>query len=250
MLLMSPSSIITTLPTAFATTAESMFQSKSLTLPPNIEHLVILLPNEAHESQYPGDASYDQRLINQIYVPEKAIVSPGTLVTWFNGDADHDHKITLTNEVNPENIIFDSDDFAFNEASNPIVLNDTGTFNYYETDVNEEDTDFVMNGTIDVIDQQDLNANTLANRSANSIPNSTSILGKGDTAGVLMVPTEDTDTYVQDLKSKGFAIDSTHNFNDIRAGDQQTLLVWTTSGINLDEVISTLQEVTPGLPYS
>ena len=94
------------------------------------------------------------------YVPEKAIVSPGTLVTWFNGDADHDHKITLTNEVNPENIIFDSDDFAFNEASNPIVLNDTGTFNYYETDVNNEDTHFVMNGTIEVVDQQGLNANT------------------------------------------------------------------------------------------
>jgi plastocyanin len=246
MLLMSPSSIITTLPTAFATTAESMFQSKSLTLPPNIEHLVILLPNEAHESQYPGDASYDQRLINQIYVPEKAIVSPGTLVTWFNGDADHDHKITLTNEVNPENIIFDSDDFAFNEASNPIVLNDTGTFNYYETDVNNEDTHFVMNGTIEVVDQQDFNENTLAASSSNS----TSTLGSGNTAGVLMVPTEDIDTYVQDLKSKGFAIDSTHNFNDIRAGDQQTLLVWTTSGMNLNEIISTLQEITPGLPYS
>ena len=103
MLLMSPSSIITTLPTAFATTAESMFQSKSLTLPPNIEHLVILLPNEAHESQRTGDVSSDQRLINQIYVPQKAIVSQGTMVAWFNGDADHDHKITLTNDVNPEN---------------------------------------------------------------------------------------------------------------------------------------------------
>lgn len=144
MLLMSSSITITTLPTAFATTAESMIQSKSLTLPPNIKHLVILLPNEAHESQHPGHPSYDQRLINQIYVPEKAIVSPGTLVTWFNGDADHDHKITLTNEVNPENMIFNSDDFAFNEASNPIVLSDTGTFNYYETNVNEEDTHFVM----------------------------------------------------------------------------------------------------------
>jgi plastocyanin len=228
-----------------ATTAESMFQSKSLTLPPNIKHLVILLPNEAHESQHPGHPSYDQRLINQIYVPEKAIVSPGTLVTWFNGDADHDHKITLTNEVNPENIIFDSDDFAFNEASNPIELNDTGTFNYYETDVNEEDTHFVMNGTI-VVDQQDLNANILADSSSNS----TSTLGSGDTAGVLMVPTEDIDTYLQDLKSKGFAIDSTYNFNDIRAGDQQALLVWTTSGMNLDEIIPTLQEITPGLPYS
>jgi hypothetical protein len=65
-----------------------------------------------------------------------------------------------------------------------------------------------------------------------------------------MVPTEDIDTYLQDLKSKGFAIDSTYNFNDIRAGDQQTLLLWTTSGINLNEIISTLQEITPGLPYS
>lgn len=250
MLLISSSITITALPTAFAqgnaTTAESMFQSKSLTLPPNIKHLVILLPNEAHESQRTGDLSSDQRLINQIYVPQKAIVSPGTMVTWFNGDADHDHKITLTNDVNPENIISESDDFAFNEASNPIVLNDTGTFNYYETDVNEEDTDFVMNGTIVVVDQKNPNANT----SSASNSNSTSTLGSGDTAGVLMVPTEDIDTYVQGLESKDFTIDSTHNFNDIRAGDQQTLLVWTTSGMNLDEVISTLQEITPGLPYS
>lgn len=249
-LLMSSSSTITTLPTAFAqgnaTTAESMFQSKSLTLPPNIKHLVILLPNEAHESQQAGDLSSDQRLINQIYVPQKAIVSPGTMVTWFNGDADHDHKITLTSDASPQNIISESDDFAFNEASNPIVLNDTGTINYYETDVNDEDTDFVMNGTIEVVDQQDLNTNTTTASSSNS----TSTLSSGDTAGVLMVPTEDIGMYVQDLESKGFAIDSTHNFNDIRAGDQQALLVWTTSGMNLDEVISTLQEITPGLPYS
>ena len=65
-----------------------------------------------------------------------------------------------------------------------------------------------------------------------------------------MVPTEDMDMYVQDLESKGFAIDSTYNFNDIRAGDEQALLVWTTSGMNLDEIITTLQEITPGLPYS
>ena len=65
-----------------------------------------------------------------------------------------------------------------------------------------------------------------------------------------MVPTEDVDTYVQDLTSKGFTMDSTYNFNDIRAGDEQTLLVWTASGKNLDEVISMLQEITPQLPYS
>ena len=126
------------------------------------------------------------------------------------------------------------------------MLNDTGTFNYYETDVNDEDTDFVMNGTIEVNDQQDLNANTPAVSNSNS----TRTLSSGDTAGVLMVPTEDMDMYVQDLESKGFAIDSTYNFNDIRAGDEQALLVWTTSGMNLDEIITTLQENTPGLPYS
>jgi hypothetical protein len=40
------------------------------------------------------------------------------------------------------------------------------------------------------------------------------------------------------------------NFNDIRAGDEPTLLVWTTSGKNTNEAISTLQEITPQLPHS
>jgi plastocyanin len=230
--------------------AESIFQDKSLTLPQNLKHLIILIPNEAHESQNPGDATSEQRLINQTYIPQNAIVSPGTMITWFNGDVDHDRKITLVNELDQNNIIFDSGTFAFNEGSDPIVLNDTGTFNYYETDANNEDEDFVMNGTITVVDQQNSNAALPNMSSTASSSNPTGTLGKGDTAGTLMVPTEDVDMYVQDLTSKGFTMDSTYNFNDIRAGDEQTLLVWTTSGKNLDEVISTLQEITPQLPYS
>lgn len=129
------------------------------------------------------------------------------------------------------------------------MLNDTGTFNYYETDVNNEDQNYVMNGTITVVDQQDPNAN-LPNMSITSSSNTTGTLGKDDTVGTLMVPTEDLDMYVQDLTSKGFTTDSTYNFNDIRAGDEQTLLVWTSSGKNPIEVISALQEITPQLPYS
>jgi hypothetical protein len=129
------------------------------------------------------------------------------------------------------------------------LLNDTGTFNYYETDVNNEDQNYVMNGTITVVDQQDPNAN-LPNMSTTSSSNTTGTLGKDDTVGTLMVPTEDLDMYVQDLTSKGFTTDSTYNFNDIRAGDEQTLLVWTSSGKNPIEVISALQEITPQLPYS
>jgi plastocyanin len=222
-------------------TASDLFETKSLKLSPNIKHLVILIPNEGHESQNAGDVSSDQILINQPYLPQSAEVNRGTMVVWFNGDVDHDHKITLTNGANLENTIFDSSTFAYDEPSEPIVLNDTGTFNYYQTDVNNEDEDYVMNGTITVVDQQSLDGNNNLN---------SGVQGNADTAGVLMVPASDVDTYAQDLKNNGFAVDSTQNFNDIRAGDEQVLLVWTTSGIDLDNVISTLQRITQTLPYS
>jgi hypothetical protein len=120
-------------------------------------------------------------------------------------------------------------------------LNDTGTFDYGEADVNQEDPDYVMNGTINVVAQQGPDANNIVN---------TGVQGNTDTAGVLMVPADDLDSYVQDLKSNGFAVDSTQDFSDIRAGDQQVLLVWTSSGIDLGQAISTLQRITPNLPYS
>jgi plastocyanin len=232
------------------TTASDLFETKSLKLSPNIKHLVILIPNEGHESQNPGDISSDQRLINQPYIPQQATVNPGTMVIWFNGDVDHDHKITLINDINPKDTIFDSGTFVYDEPSKPIVLNDTGTFGYHETDVNNEDQDYVMNGTIDVVSQQGPNANGMASTSSSNSVNPTSVQGNADTAGVLMVPASDVDTYVQDLKNNGFAVDSTQDFSDIRAGDQQVLLVWTTSGIGLDQVVSTLQRITQSLPYS
>jgi hypothetical protein len=130
------------------------------------------------------------------------------------------------------------------------VLNDTGTFNYYEANVNQEDPDFVMNGTITVVAQQGLNDAAITTTPAAKGANSASIPGNADTAGVLMVPTEDIGTHTQDLISKGIGVESTHNFNDIRSGDQQTLLVWTSSGMDLNQVIPTLKEITSGLPYS
>jgi plastocyanin len=231
--------------------ASSMYETKTMALGNNIKNLVILIPNEAHESQTFGRPTYEDRHINQPYVPQKVIVSPGTMVTWFNGDVDHDHKIALTNDASAENVVFDSGVFVFNELSKPVVLNDTGTFNYYEANVNQEDPGFVMNGTITVVAQQGLNdAAITTTPAANSVNSSASIPGNADTAGVLMVPTEETETYTQDLTSKGFVVESTHNFNDIRSGDQQTLLVWTSSGMDLNQVIPTLKEITSGLPYS
>ena len=134
--------------------ASSVYETKSMDLGNNIKNLVILIPNEGHESQNIGDQSSNQRLINQPYIPQSVTVPKGTTIVWFNGDVDHDHKITLTGQgSNSNNMVFDSDVFAYNTASQPVVMNNTGSFGYYQADVNNEDTDYVMNGTINVLDQ-------------------------------------------------------------------------------------------------
>jgi hypothetical protein len=102
-----------------------------------------------------------------------------------------------------------------------------------------------MNGTIDVSNQ----ANSL------TLTNATTALGNPDTIGTFMVPTKDLNQYVSTLTSKGFTVDSTHTFKDLRGGQkgtgpEQAYIVWTTSGMNLDQVISVLKEITPSLPYS
>jgi len=204
--------------------ATSVYETKSMDLGNNIKNLVILIPNEGHESQNIGDQSTDQRLVNQPYIPQHVTVPLGTAITWFNGDVDHDHKITLGEQgSNLNNIIFDSDDFAYNTALQPVVMNNTGSFDYYQADVNNEDTDFVMNGTINVVDKP-ANPNTTTGISTDQQPNANI-----NTVGTLMVPTGDLPTYTSDLENGGFSILSTYNFNDIRSGDPQTLIIWGTS---------------------
>jgi plastocyanin len=227
--------------------ATSVYETKSMDLGNNVKNLVILIPNEGHESQNIGDQSTDQRLVNQPYIPQSVTVPLGTAITWFNGDVDHDHKITLgEQDSNLNNIIFDSNDFAYNTASQPVVMNNTGSFDYYQADVNNEDTDFVMNGTINVVDKPD-NPNTTTGISTDQ--SNANI----DTIGTLMVPAGDLPTYTSDLENGGFSILSTYNFNDIRSGDPQTLIIWGTSssGTNsLENVVSQLEQITPTLPYS
>ena len=80
-------------------------------------------------------------------------------------------------------------------------------------------------------------------------------LGSADTVGILMVSTQDIQIYTTDLESRGFNIDSTHNFKDLRGGqsgtgDEQTWIVWTTSGFDLSTIGLNLQEFSTGLQYS
>jgi hypothetical protein len=100
-----------------------------------------------------------------------------------------------------------------------------------------------MNGAINVVNQM----NPLINTKATSVSQ--------DTVGTYMVPAKDLDQYIATLTSKGFTIDSTYTFEDLRGGQkgtgpEQTLIAWTTSSMDLDQVISALEEITPSLPYS
>ena len=69
--------------------ATSIYDNGQMILGNNIKHLVILLPNDAHESP---ELEEEQRHIAQPYIPQKAVVSPGAMVVWFNGDVDHESQ--------------------------------------------------------------------------------------------------------------------------------------------------------------
>ncbi|MGA6991490.1 MAG: hypothetical protein WBX81_13800, partial [Nitrososphaeraceae archaeon] len=61
--------------------------------------------------------------------------------------------------------------------------------------------------------------------------------------------------FYRSYSNRGFAIDSTQNFKDLRGGqsgtgDEQTLIVWTTYGMSLSDIVTNLQEFTLELPYS
>jgi hypothetical protein len=104
-----------------------------------------------------------------------------------------------------------------------------------------------MNGNIQEVNQ------TQSSTSPTSLQGNTQ--GSIDTIGVLMVPTQDIQTYTTDLESRSFNIDSMHNFKDLRGGqsgtgDEQTLIVWTSAGMDLSTMAMNLQEFSSDLPYS
>ena len=66
-----------------------------------------------------------------------------------------------------------------------------------------------------------------------------------------MVPTEDLVQYIGDLQSRGFVIDGTHNFPDLREGDEQTLVVWEEpESCDTSAILADIAAVSQQFPYS
>jgi plastocyanin len=216
--------------------ATNVYETGQLVLGDNVKHLVILIPNESHHG--PGEED-EARFIAQPFVPQNAVVSPGTQVVWYNGDVGHEHNIVASDDSG--NQVFETGEFTELVASRPITFNNTGNFQYADTV--EYEGGFVMTGNVTVVSQN----NGVAAAA-------TSPAAAFDTVGALMVPSIFVQDTVENMRSSGFGIDSTHTFTDLRGGqedtgDQQTLVVWTTSGKSLNEITSYLQEISASLPY-
>jgi hypothetical protein len=227
--------------------APNIFNTKTMVVPSSVKNLVILVPDEAHHSPTALPA---KRFINQTYLPQNAVVSPGTTIVWFSGDNAHDHFINLNNAKNNASI-FSSGAFAFNTATKPVKLNNTGDFIYSDPE-NAKSREvgvngYVMTGTIRVINQPS-SSNSGSITATTTTTNSTA--AKFDTVGALMVPAKRVSQYISEFKSHGLEVNSTQQFKALRNGSLQVLLVWTSNGMDLNKILTDLNQITATLPYT
>ena len=220
--------------------AESIFNTKTMTLGNNVKNLVILIPNEGHHA---AGEDNEARFLDQHFVPENTVVSTGTTVQWFNGDAGHERTIDVKGPN--DDTVFNTGEIVDSQASPSFTFSNPGVFNYEA----EGDPGVTMTGSVTVGNVQ--SPVTSSSTSASTSSNSSSI----DTVGILMVPTQDIDDYISQITDAGITVDNTYDFKDLRGGQQgtgdtQTLIVWTTSGKDLGETLSSLSELSADLPYS
>jgi plastocyanin len=216
----------------------------------DIKNLVIVIPNEGHEDP---TQPKELRVVNQPYLPQNAVVNVGTTMTWFSGDAGHQHSITIVDN-NTKNVVFESGPFNNFAASKPITFNNTGTFTYSGPSFDKMVPNYKMNGTVTVVDQP---LSTSFNTNTTASPSSSGTANNVDTIATLMVPANIRDKIVSALQGQGFGIDNQYPFTSLRGGGSttggdknQVLLVLTSSGKNLNEVISALSNIVPTMPYT
>ncbi|MGH9978206.1 MAG: cupredoxin domain-containing protein [Nitrososphaeraceae archaeon] len=222
--------------------ATNIYDAHEFNVGDNALNLFILIPNEGHHG--PGEED-EARYLNQPFVPESVTVSPGTNVVWFNGDVGHEHNIAISDSRNGgggPTPLYQTGEFSEFDARN-YTFNEIGDFSYADTV--EYENGFIMRGNISVTDDN--------NYDTSSPQGTTEAATPSQTMGLLMVPTEDLAQYTLDLQSRGFVIDSTHNFPDLREGDEQTLVVWEASESSSSDtptILADLAEVSQQLPYS
>ena len=226
--------------------ASNIYQTHIMALGKNIKNLIIEIPNEGHEDP---TQPKELRVVNQPYLPRNAIVNSGTTVTWFNADAGHKHQITLLNNKT-QTVVYESGLFDNFAASKPIKFNNTGAFAYSGPSNDKAVPNYKMNGTLTVLNQPLSNSfNTTSSTPATS--------NNIDTVSTIIVPAKKLDKVSSDLRNQGLGIDNQYPFKSLRGGGgttggdkNQVMLVLTSSGKSLNQVISALNKVVPTMGYS
>jgi plastocyanin len=213
--------------------AKDVYDTHEFNVGGSAQNLFILIPNEGHHGPREED---EARYLNQPFVPESVTIRPGTNVVWFNGDVGHEHNIAISGEGSSSSPspLHQTGEFSEFDARN-YTFSEMGDFSYADTV--EYENGFVMRGNITVTDDDTSQLETTG-----STPQNISLL---------MVPTEDLAQHIQELQSKGFVIESTHNFSDLREGEEQTLVVWEApENSDTSTIIADLAEVSQQFPYS
>ena len=136
------------------------------------------------------------------------------------------------------------------------------TFTYSGPSFDKGVPSYKMNGTLTVVNQplstSFNNTTTTASSTSSSVAATITNATKNvDIITTLMVPANLLDKAVSEIKGQGFGIDNQYPFKSLRGGGSsaggdknQILLVLTSSGKSLNEVISALNKVSPTMPYS
>lgn len=104
-------------------TAESIYQSESMELPPSVGSFIILIANEAHESWQ----DEKHKLItdkNSYYIPKNLRIPQGTALSFLNADAPWDtpHPQTIKITDNGGETVYTTGVLEYTNSSQPIVL--------------------------------------------------------------------------------------------------------------------------------
>lgn len=109
--------------TGIIPTAESIYQSESMELPPSVGSFIILIANEAHESWQ----DEKHKLItdkNSYYIPKDLRISQGTTVTFLNADAPWDTPHPQTIEIRDDGgkVVYTTGVLEYTSSSEPTIL--------------------------------------------------------------------------------------------------------------------------------
>jgi hypothetical protein len=104
-------------------TAESVYQSESMELPPSVGSFIILIANEAHESWQ----DEKHKLItdkNSYYIPKNLHIPQGTALSFLNADAPWDTPHPQTIEITDDGgeTVYTTGVLEYTNSSQPIVL--------------------------------------------------------------------------------------------------------------------------------